>query len=275
MLLSLLGVAAATHVTTFDLDPTYTKAPFSGLESLVVEPAAALAQLKPIAGVMLPTAERTDNEVAAGERTLAFTNPGNNWAEVAINELPLGIIGPYAQMKLQGLRPGDYRVTLKYPTGFVRDFAIRVLPKAPGAPTTPLEISLGEDRIAVNHRVEFGFDSAELLSFSQPILAGVAKVLAEHPEVELLRVEGHTDAQGSDEYNQKLSEQRAASVVAALVKLGVAPERLHAVGFGESKPQVAADTEEAWEKNRRVEFVVERRTPPPPPEPVKGKKKGK
>lgn len=277
MLLSLCGLALATHVTTFDLDPLYTKAPFSGLESLVVEPATAQAQLQPMAATDLKTLEKLDSVAAPGSRTLAFTNPASNWAEVSVNALPIGIIGPYATMSLAGLRPGSYHVSLKFPTGFVRDFAVRVLPRPAVAPTSPLQVVLGIDRIEVNHRVEFDFDSADLLPFSAPILDAVAKILVDNPDVELLRIEGHTDAQGSTEYNQKLSEQRAAAVKAALVQKGIVAERLSSVGFGESKLLDTADTEDAAEKNRRVEFVVERRAAPVEPvvKPGKKAKKGK
>ena len=77
------------------------------------------------------------------------------------------------------------------------------------------------------------------------------------------------------DYNQKLSESRAGAVKAYLVKAGVAADRLTSVGFGETKPVDPAENDEAWDKNRRVEFLIEKRADPPPPveEPKKGKKK--
>jgi outer membrane protein OmpA-like peptidoglycan-associated protein len=59
--------------------------------------------------------------------------------------------------------------------------------------------------------------------------------------------------------NLKLSDGRAKAVRAYLIKAGVAPDRLNAVGYGETKPVDPADNEAAWEKNRRVEFVIEQR----------------
>ena len=69
-------------------------------------------------------------------------------------------------------------------------------------------------------------------------------------------IEGHTDSVGSDAYNQKLSERRAASVVKALTELGVEKSRLKAVGYGESKPIASNETEEGKAENRRVHAVM-------------------
>lgn len=68
-----------------------------------------------------------------------------------------------------------------------------------------------------------------------------------------LVVEGHTDSQNTDEFNQKLSEDRAKAVVAWLVKNGIAPGRLQPVGYGESRPVADNDTAEGRALNRRVE----------------------
>jgi OmpA-OmpF porin, OOP family len=69
-------------------------------------------------------------------------------------------------------------------------------------------------------------------------------------------IEGHTDSVGSDAYNQKLSERRAASVVKALNNLGVEKDRLRAVGYGESKPIASNATAEGKAENRRVQAVM-------------------
>ena len=69
-------------------------------------------------------------------------------------------------------------------------------------------------------------------------------------------IEGHTDSVGSDAYNQKLSERRAASVVKALTELGVEKSRLKAVGYGESKPIASNETAEGRAENRRVHAVM-------------------
>lgn len=79
--------------------------------------------------------------------------------------------------------------------------------------------------------------------------------LVENPERSAL-IEGHTDAVGSDAFNQRLSEQRAAAVQNALVERGISQARISAVGFGPSKPVVGNDTAAGRQQNRRVEIII-------------------
>ena len=72
-----------------------------------------------------------------------------------------------------------------------------------------------------------------------------------------LAIEGHTDSVGSDEFNQKLSENRASSVNTYLTECGLPADTMTTVGFGESKPIASNDTNEGRQKNRRVEIVIE------------------
>lgn len=90
---------------------------------------------------------------------------------------------------------------------------------------------------------------------SDAALALVKAYLEEKSYVTTLRVEVHTDSQGADAANQRLSEQRAAAVVTALIKLGVDCHRLIAVGFGETMPIAENSTSEGRARNRRTEFV--------------------
>jgi len=82
----------------------------------------------------------------------------------------------------------------------------------------------------------------------------VVKMMTDHPELKF-SVEGHTDSDGEDAANLKLSEARAKSVLEAMVKLGISPDRLTSKGHGESKPMTGNDTPEGKSQNRRVEFV--------------------
>jgi outer membrane protein OmpA-like peptidoglycan-associated protein len=90
----------------------------------------------------------------------------------------------------------------------------------------------------------------------------VAHALGAYQDRPIL-VEGYTDAQGSDSKNQELSQQRADAVREYLAQRGVAPERIRAVGKGESNPVASNDTAEGRANNRRVEIVVERATGTP------------
>ncbi len=90
---------------------------------------------------------------------------------------------------------------------------------------------------------------------SNATLDGVAKALAEHPSAKV-RVEGHTDFQGSGADNQTLSEQRAMSVKRYLVGKGVAKDRIETAGYSENKPLAPNETREGRAENRRIEIVV-------------------
>ena len=83
---------------------------------------------------------------------------------------------------------------------------------------------------------------------------GVEKLTA-NPDAKIL-IEGHTDAQGSEAYNQALSERRARAVYDYFAGKGIAPERMSAVGYGESVPAVSNLTPERRAVNRRVEITV-------------------
>lgn len=255
-LLPFVGLAFATHVTTYDVNNRWTKPPFSGLESLVVDPAVAIEQIKPVRAPLPADVEEVENLAVKGDKALAFTNPMSSWAEVSVNGLPIGTIGPYSTMRLEGLKIGTYTVQLQVPTGRARTFAVRVGPAPRIAP--PIAVNIQRDRIDLSDSIYFELDSAVILAESFGLLDAVAKALLAHPEVQVVRIEGHTDSRGEADYNQKLSEARAAAVREYLVKAGVPAERLVSAGFGESKPLDPAETESAWDKNRRVDFLVEK-----------------
>lgn len=107
----------------------------------------------------------------------------------------------------------------------------------------------------VLHGVNFEFDKATLTPNARSLLDQVVFALKEAPQIRV-EVGGHTDARGSDAYNQELSGHRAQSVVDYLVGQGIASERLQAVGYGETAPVADNATEEGRERNRRVELRI-------------------
>lgn len=119
----------------------------------------------------------------------------------------------------------------------------------------PVRYELAGNELKVPGPVVFETGSAKLKDQSYDVISFVQGYLEEKSYVSLLRVEVHTDSQGSDAANQKMSQARAAAVVEALVKRGIACERLIAVGFGESKPIAPNDSAEGRAQNRRTVFV--------------------
>nr|WP_244226908.1 OmpA family protein [Corallococcus aberystwythensis] len=118
------------------------------------------------------------------------------------------------------------------------------------------KVRLEGSRIVILDKVYFATGQDVILPRSFPLLSQVAAVLRAHPELELVRVEGHTDSQGNDAKNLDLSQRRANTVRDWLVKGGIAAERLEAVGHGETKPVDTNDTAKGRENNRRVEFNI-------------------
>ncbi len=102
--------------------------------------------------------------------------------------------------------------------------------------------------------INFDFDKADIKPESQPIIDEVVKLLKTNPNFNLT-VEGHTDNIGTPDYNRRLSQARASSVVAALKAQGIATQRLTAVGYGQDKPIADNSTDAGRAQNRRVELV--------------------
>lgn len=96
----------------------------------------------------------------------------------------------------------------------------------------------------------FDYDSSVLLPGGRREIERVASVLNKYNQTQI-EVGGHTDSRGSEQYNQQLSMRRAEAVKNALVQQGVAPQRIHAVGYGESLPVSSNHA-----RNRRVEIVI-------------------
>jgi outer membrane protein OmpA-like peptidoglycan-associated protein len=103
----------------------------------------------------------------------------------------------------------------------------------------------------------FDFDKDTLKAESKPTLDEIAKLLTDKPDLSV-KIVGHTDNQGSAEYNMDLSERRAANIAAALVRdYGIAAGRLATAGAGLTQPIASNDTEDGRAKNRRVELVAQ------------------
>ena len=117
-------------------------------------------------------------------------------------------------------------------------------------------VVIGAGQLEILEKVYFRTGSHKLQKRSFALLDNVASVLNAHPEIELIRVEGHTDSTGKLKFNMRLSKMRAGTVVRYLVGRGkVSKDRLIPEGFGPTRPLVAdAKTREELAQNRRVEF---------------------
>ena len=102
----------------------------------------------------------------------------------------------------------------------------------------------------------FDFNSANLTDDSKTELTKVVRFLTKNFGTKIT-ISGHTDDQGSPEYNQALSENRAEAVYDYLINHGINPEKLTYVGFGESRPISEGTDEESRKLNRRIEFVID------------------
>jgi outer membrane protein OmpA-like peptidoglycan-associated protein len=148
--------------------------------------------------------------------------------------------------------------------GKVLDLVFRV--EEIGAKTQDLQVkeSAAEVRIELAADVLFDFDKAEILPKAQSALKQAAGLIRDKARG-AVRVEGHTDAKGSDAYNQKLSERRALAVKAWLNdKEGLRNAQFLTQGFGARKPKASnkkpdgADDPEGRQQNRRVEIIFKK-----------------
>lgn len=123
-------------------------------------------------------------------------------------------------------------------------------------------VVLQETKIEILDKVYFRSGRARIRPRSHRLLDNVADVLNAHPEILKVRIEGHTDDRGKDDFNMKLSQERANAVRDYLVGKGVAAERLEAVGLGETQAIDTNETKAGRAANRRVEFEIEEMAPP-------------
>ena len=104
--------------------------------------------------------------------------------------------------------------------------------------------------------VYFDFDRYDLRADSREILKANSAWLKANPAAQV-QIEGHCDERGTTEYNVALGSRRAESVKDYLVTLGASADRLSTISYGEEVPVCREQTEECWQKNRRVRFVVQ------------------
>ena len=122
---------------------------------------------------------------------------------------------------------------------------------------TGVSVTRDGDNIILNMpgNISFNVNKTDLKPGVVEVLVSVSKVLKEYQST-MIEVAGHTDSDGSQSYNQLLSQQRAQSVTNQLVKAGVKPVRIATVGFGETAPIASNSTSSGKAQNRRVELTL-------------------
>ena len=120
--------------------------------------------------------------------------------------------------------------------------------KYPGIEGEFLDSSLLKD-------IHFGFDRYDLMPESRKILSQNAELLLKNPRA-IIQIEGHADERGTIEYNLALGVRRANSTKEYLISLGVSPDRMSTISYGEEMPRDPRHNEEAWAKNRRAHFII-------------------
>ena len=127
-----------------------------------------------------------------------------------------------------------------------------------GCPKKYVNVVVTEKKIEIKQTVFFEFNKATIKSVSFGLLNEVAQAMKDNPTIKV-EVQGHTDSVGSDARNLKLSQKRAESVKAYLVKQGVEASRMVPKGYGETVPIADNRTGDGRAENRRVEFVITER----------------
>jgi outer membrane protein OmpA-like peptidoglycan-associated protein len=160
-----------------------------------------------------------------------------------------------------GLAPGSYTILVNAPGYKTADATVTVgqtpFEHVVVMEPVPTKVVVTRDRIDLKDKIYFDTGKASIQKRSHGLLDDAVQILRDYPEIQKLRIEGHTDSRGSDTFNKKLSQDRADSVMNYFIEAGIDASRLTAVGYGEENPLDPAKTQEAYSKNRRVDFFVE------------------
>jgi outer membrane protein OmpA-like peptidoglycan-associated protein len=193
--------------------------------------------------------------IALGLLLSPRTAPAQKYTEDA--PIPPGAKGEVRELKATVL---ELKATVLEIRGLAAGLTARVDPLAAALKELGARVQDKQIKIDLAADVLFDFDKFDLRPSARPALEQVAKVLKAHPRA-TATIEGHTDGKGSDQYNQRLSQQRAESVRRWLVANGVTT-RMIARGLGKARPVApnimpnGADNPDGRQKNRRVEITV-------------------
>lgn len=128
-------------------------------------------------------------------------------------------------------------------------------PPPPVDPNAAIERARAELINTLAQEVYFDFDRFDIRAQDRAVLDAKVQILQRHPQVRI-RIAGHADERGSDEYNLVLGNNRALAAKAYLVRAGIDAARIEVISYGEERPAVMGSNEDAWARNRRDMFEV-------------------
>ncbi len=123
-------------------------------------------------------------------------------------------------------------------------------------PVVDPQVTVKKAQIEFEEKIQFEKGDSQIKSGSYTLLNDIASVIRNNPHIRQISIEGHSDSDGSPEYNRTLSGERAEAVKKYLIAQGVSADILESRGFGESRPISNNNSAEGKQKNRRVEFVI-------------------
>jgi OOP family OmpA-OmpF porin len=122
------------------------------------------------------------------------------------------------------------------------------------------QVIVRRGKIEILDKIYFETDKADIKPVSFPLLDAIAATIKGNPQLQLIEIQGHADERGNDDYNLDLTDRRAKSVRTAMEERGVETEKLRSRGYGEQKPICTGHNENCWSQNRRVEFIILKRS---------------
>jgi peptidoglycan-associated lipoprotein len=175
--------------------------------------------------------------------------------DVTIDQL--GKVDPSGSRTVTPTQSTTYHLVAKGDGG-TQEATARVTVVQPSAPLPPPSNETEAQMFQQNMQdVFFAYDSYDIEPQYQQLLQADARFLQQHPSI-TFTIEGHCDERGSTEYNLALGDNRATATKAALVQLGIDPNRIRTISYGKEKPFCTEHTESCWQQNRRGHFVYQK-----------------
>jgi outer membrane protein OmpA-like peptidoglycan-associated protein len=217
-----------------------------------------------IDGKSISTLDIRWNEVKMGQfggKTKSFTEEKKNWQPkwkhiaVSFNKRSLKLYMDEERIlniPNLGFKPKMFSIGAHYDDRFIKMSSIKNIRVNEGG--KKLYDRIMEEGKFVTRGILFNVNKATINGESMGTINEIVKLMNKHSDLNFT-IEGHTDSDGEESFNQKLSEDRVASVKSMLVQLGIDASRLQSKGWGESKPVSENSTPEGKANNRRVEFI--------------------